>query len=292
MVGWAFDQKTGSPTSKLLLVKLADNANDQGYCYPSLKKICAESELSERATREHLMLLQKAGLIEIIRRFGDGGVHLPSHFQLNAQTRPAASGMHVVQEGAARGAVPVVRHVQNNKEPSEENPQENLHNHAPKGAVTRPALRGKPRTLIGEFSPAEDLQARAVAYWLKHGRRDLNVEDEVFRFRGFHTGKGSRMVDWGAAWQTWYCNALQMNRLPPGAAPQGGLANGGRPDDRASLFDWEERLRMFYGYMSEDSEYPQPKGSWDKRWGPIPHAAGCRVPPEAYAKIRPMGGLT
>ena len=35
VVGWAMEQITGSPTAKLVLIKLADNANEHGICWPS-----------------------------------------------------------------------------------------------------------------------------------------------------------------------------------------------------------------------------------------------------------------
>ena len=45
VVGWAMELRTGSPITKLVLVKLADNANEEGTCWPSISKIMAHSEL-------------------------------------------------------------------------------------------------------------------------------------------------------------------------------------------------------------------------------------------------------
>lgn len=122
VVGWAFEQKTGSQAAKLVLVKLADNANESGYCFPSIDLIVEHTELSERAVRKHLNELQTKGLIKIIRRFTDG-VQLPNHYHL--LLHDSSGGMHEVQGGAESGASPVMH--EKHTEPSKTNPQENPH---------------------------------------------------------------------------------------------------------------------------------------------------------------------
>jgi hypothetical protein len=63
VVSWAFEQITGSPAAKLVLVKLADNANDGGFCWVGLETIIKESELSQSAVYKHMASLQSAGLV-------------------------------------------------------------------------------------------------------------------------------------------------------------------------------------------------------------------------------------
>jgi hypothetical protein len=63
VVTWAFEQKVGSPAAKLVLVKLADNANDNGFCWVGPERIIEDSELSQSAVYKHLAGLQAAGLI-------------------------------------------------------------------------------------------------------------------------------------------------------------------------------------------------------------------------------------
>jgi len=50
-------------TSKLLLIALADLANDEGYCSPSVALLMKRTGLSERAVRSHLKALEEAGHI-------------------------------------------------------------------------------------------------------------------------------------------------------------------------------------------------------------------------------------
>ena len=45
---WAFKQKCKSPAQKLVLIKLADNANDDGKCWPSQRYVAEHCEMSRQ----------------------------------------------------------------------------------------------------------------------------------------------------------------------------------------------------------------------------------------------------
>ncbi len=55
--------KTGNPIRKLVLIKLADNANDSGECWPSYKHIADHCECSKSAVRDHIDALIAMGLL-------------------------------------------------------------------------------------------------------------------------------------------------------------------------------------------------------------------------------------
>jgi hypothetical protein len=70
----AMKTKVGSPLRKLVLIKLADNANDQGECWPSYKYIADQCEMSRRSVMLHIDTLCKAGLVlKEIRHGGPKG---------------------------------------------------------------------------------------------------------------------------------------------------------------------------------------------------------------------------
>jgi DNA-binding transcriptional ArsR family regulator len=73
VVGWAYDQRLGSPTLKAVLAKLADHANDDGFMWPLVETLTDATELSERAVRAALKELAERGLLEIRHRIGRGG---------------------------------------------------------------------------------------------------------------------------------------------------------------------------------------------------------------------------
>ena len=66
---WAWDvDLKGDPLVKFVLVALADQADDYGYCWPSQKKIAEKVCQGERTVRRHIATLRDLGLLTVIRR--------------------------------------------------------------------------------------------------------------------------------------------------------------------------------------------------------------------------------
>lgn len=81
----AFGMKVGSASKKLVLLKLADNCNDQGQCFPSYQHIADQCEMDRRTVMRHIKQFQESGLVSIEHREGPKGnssniftLHLPS----------------------------------------------------------------------------------------------------------------------------------------------------------------------------------------------------------------------
>ncbi len=68
LMACAMSLKVGNPLRKLVLLKLADNANDKGECFPSYQHIADQCEISRRAVMGHIRELEKAGYLKIKRR--------------------------------------------------------------------------------------------------------------------------------------------------------------------------------------------------------------------------------
>lgn len=49
--------RVGNPLRKLVLIKLADNASDQGECWPSYQHIADQCEISKRSVMNHIAAL-------------------------------------------------------------------------------------------------------------------------------------------------------------------------------------------------------------------------------------------
>ncbi|EBF6356813.1 helix-turn-helix domain-containing protein [Salmonella enterica subsp. enterica serovar Java] len=62
--------KTGNPIRKLVLIKLADNANDNGECWPSYQHIADHCECSRSAVRSHIDALIGMGVLTKENRMG------------------------------------------------------------------------------------------------------------------------------------------------------------------------------------------------------------------------------
>ena len=59
----AMNCEVGSPARKLVLLKLADNANDDGICFPSYQYIADKCEMSKRSAISHIDDLIKMGFV-------------------------------------------------------------------------------------------------------------------------------------------------------------------------------------------------------------------------------------
>ncbi|EGN2029172.1 helix-turn-helix domain-containing protein [Salmonella enterica] len=69
----AMQIKVGNPLRKLVLLKLADNASDQGECWPSYQYIADQCEISKRSVMNHIEELCKSGLLKKVFRKGPKG---------------------------------------------------------------------------------------------------------------------------------------------------------------------------------------------------------------------------
>lgn len=61
-------QKTGSPAAKIILLLLADRADERHSCWPSQNRLAEESEQSVESVRRHIRGLEDRGLISTERR--------------------------------------------------------------------------------------------------------------------------------------------------------------------------------------------------------------------------------
>lgn len=87
---------------------------------------------------------------------------------------------------------------------------------------SKPPAKQKPQKrktrLPEDFTLTKNRGNAALRYWADHQRRDLDVRHQWDQFVTHHKAKGSTMVDWDAAWKTWYVRAMEFSRgsPPPG----------------------------------------------------------------------------
>lgn len=87
-LAWAFDQKPKTPHQKLVLLALADNAYDNGECYPGVQRLQARTSLSESSIRRAIRDLSKQGLVNIVFRYDDSGRQTSNHYTLPLAESP------------------------------------------------------------------------------------------------------------------------------------------------------------------------------------------------------------
>ena len=76
------------PTPKLVLMALADIADDLGVCWPSHPTLAAKCSLTDRTLRRVLCLLQAQKLVFIQPRFKTDGSRTSNRYQLAVDTPP------------------------------------------------------------------------------------------------------------------------------------------------------------------------------------------------------------
>ncbi|ELW6437026.1 helix-turn-helix domain-containing protein [Salmonella enterica] len=107
----AMQIKVGNPLRKLVLLKLADNASDQGECWPSYQYIADQCEISKRSVMNHIDELCKSGLLKKVFRKGPKG----NATNVYILTIPGAGdSLGVVQEihqGSAGDSLGVVQEI-------------------------------------------------------------------------------------------------------------------------------------------------------------------------------------
>jgi hypothetical protein len=91
-VSWAARQTSGGPTGKLVLMMLAQFADDEGVCFPGQLKLAEMCELTDRAVREWLAKLEAKGLISRARRYRPGGYRTSDAIVLSVTSQEPRSG--------------------------------------------------------------------------------------------------------------------------------------------------------------------------------------------------------
>jgi Helix-turn-helix domain len=94
------------PTSKLLLMALADIADDKGICWPSHPTLAAKCSLTDRTVRRVMVLLEARQLVVVEPRFKTTGSRTSNRYRLAVDTPPdklSGGARTAVAEGVDTG---------------------------------------------------------------------------------------------------------------------------------------------------------------------------------------------
>ncbi|EQB9077563.1 helix-turn-helix domain-containing protein [Escherichia coli] len=110
----AMNIKVGNPLRKLVLIKLADNANDNGECWPSYQHVADQCEVSRSTVKSHIRALEEIGLLKReFRRKGELNQSNVFYLTLDnaQQIQPESGGAGAARggAGAARGGAGAAR---------------------------------------------------------------------------------------------------------------------------------------------------------------------------------------
>lgn len=71
-----FESETLGPTERLIMLALADHADDDGRCYPSIGRLCRRTGLKARSIQNNLKSLSDQGYIQVVHNAGKAGANL------------------------------------------------------------------------------------------------------------------------------------------------------------------------------------------------------------------------
>ncbi|HCQ7276388.1 TPA: helix-turn-helix domain-containing protein [Citrobacter freundii] len=194
----AMQIKVGNPLRKLVLLKLADNASDQGECWPSYQYIADQCEISKRSVMSHIDDLCQSGLLKKVFRKGPKGnstniyiLTLPS-----AGDSPPSAGDSL---GGSAGAAPRISHsFEPVNEPNSLSAREGFMSEAAKRRIG--ISPGGEIPLPPMFKPSEEHIAMAR-------EKGVSIETELLNFKDYHTARGTMLLDWNSAFRVWIRNA-------------------------------------------------------------------------------------
>ena len=229
----ALKTKVGSPLRKLVLVKLADQANDDGECWPSYQSIAEACEMSRRTVISHIEWLEENGFLRRNYRKSKEGLNRSNVFVLTIE-----SGANAAPQGAnnsPRGA--------NAAPPSGENFAPGGANAAPietvnesisfesvnesGGAPARDPAPREPSSEIPKPPPAKPKRKQplpddfavtdAMRSWFAEQGFGFALQGEHERFCDYWRGRGEPMKDWEAVWRNWMRKAADFAKPKPQA---------------------------------------------------------------------------
>ncbi|EOV8479779.1 helix-turn-helix domain-containing protein [Klebsiella aerogenes] len=102
----AMEIRVGNPLRKLVLLKLADNASDQGECWPSYQHIADQCEISKRSVMSHIDALCQSGLLsKEIRKGPKGNSSNVYRLHITKSSEPQKVVQEIHQGGAGDSLV-------------------------------------------------------------------------------------------------------------------------------------------------------------------------------------------
>lgn len=250
LMAMVFENEELGPTERLVLLSLADHADDEGRCYPSIARLMQRTGLKERAVQNNIKKLVEGGYVVIWRGGGRGNANL---YVVDASPKPRTKNPVSDDENPAQETPFETTNPASNTEnpafnaenPARDAPEPSRTTKEPSVSKTREA--DEIRQVLEQWA-SPDAVASFIAYRrrqkgkalsLRAARRLANNLSEIFN-NGGDTDDALGMAE-ERGWQTvqphWYFNAKGQSNEPSGNYQQrsGGGFRSGTPDAFAAV---------------------------------------------------------
>lgn len=193
-MAWAVEQKTGSASTKLVLLILANYADNAGVCWPSQERLASDTDMTDRSIRNAVAALVEIGLLQVEERRGTTGVRKTNTYRLQLPENISDGGAdHRKNPTSATGNTFRSLPETVSSKPIRENQSEEPIRE-----------RARKRTPLPEGFPFE-----ADIRWALKEFPKLSAYDEGQKFRDYALREAKTYADWPAAWRTWCRNAVR-----------------------------------------------------------------------------------
>lgn len=212
-VAWALKQRLGSPTLKVVLIAVANYADEDGVCWPSQERLAQDTDLTERSVRDVLKKLEAMGFIQRTPRHVNGNqretdiIRLVSH-RKNFPVAPPPENDDTAT-GSSRHSPPERPSGKPSIEPSKNHHPSSLRSEGGARESSEPSnvvpLRRKTR-LTEEFT----LTSERLAYAVAHGLSEEEAHHEFEKFQHHFIGSGTTKIDWHRTLLKWFLTAAEQ----------------------------------------------------------------------------------
>ncbi|MFB0711440.1 helix-turn-helix domain-containing protein [Buttiauxella noackiae] len=213
----AMGVKVGNSLRKLVLLKLADNANDQGECWPSVAYISDQCEMSERSVQNHIAQLAEDGFLWVEERRQTGAKNLTNVYHLTIDSGVAnrleqgANAAPTLGASAAESGANAAPTLGANAAPGTSHSFEPvIEPETPNSAGVNfisPAARKHLVLPVDGKIPFPPKFSPNQAHRQLAKERGADVEMELASFRDHYTARGTYLLDWNAAFNVWLRNS-------------------------------------------------------------------------------------
>lgn len=209
----AMSTKVGNSSRKMVLIKLADHANDKGICWPSHDHIAKHCEMSTRSVIRHIEALEKQGLIKVVKRKRNGESHNQSNLyflclydtdNMSFSTLNDSDNLSIHSDNLSNDSDNLSKTIV-----TQCHSNQSLRTCHKREPVIEPIIsdkspnQKKAHQLPDDFVPNEN-------HCMLAKKLGIHLDNEFEHFRDHHIAKGSTMKNWDAALNFWLRNAAKF----------------------------------------------------------------------------------
>ncbi len=177
---------------KLVLLALADTANDEGVCWPSVLGLCEKTCLSDRAVQQAVKRLTDCGHLSVTKRYKQTNV-----FTVHPRVYP--------ERGSPEAASPETPSPEGKciSTPNDVHPL----NPSKRTVSKSTTKKTKPPSKKATELPEDFRLDEEMCLFATQRLENPDVEAMFEEFRAHHSAKGTESKSWPASWRTWVLNA-------------------------------------------------------------------------------------